>query len=363
MLSIEVSHVHKTFQIPGARPDTFKERAMHPLRRTDFQELKVLDDVSFEIRRGEFFGVTGRNGSGKSTLLKLMASVYRIDSGRIRVAGLLAPIIELGVGFEDEFSAKENVILNGLMMGLTAKEASRRFDKVIDFAELGEFVDLKLKNYSSGMRVRLAFATMIQSEPDVMLLDEVLAVGDRSFQEKCDGVFEDYRRHRGKTIVLVTHAMSRIEEYCDRAILLERGKVETIGDPRTVAKSYGELPARSEMDASRVERAPVEVVELTLSNGDGRSARMLGPGGELCVAAGVEASAMLDKPKLWIDIRDETGVRLFVSPGIDLKPWSGDLAASKRVTVRTRIENRLRPGRFVIGSVVTTGDKVKPGIS
>ena len=182
----------------------------------------------------------GRNGSGKSTLLKLIASIYRADEGTIRVAGRMAPFIELGVGFNPELSACDNVVLNGVMMGLTPREARRRYDEVIEFAELEEFTELKLRNYSSGMRVRLAFAVMVQVDADVMLIDEMLAVGDASFQERCAETFTQLI-DRGKTIVLVTHSMGNIRRYCHRALLLEAGRIDTIGDPGEVAARYTEV--------------------------------------------------------------------------------------------------------------------------
>ena len=197
--------------------------------------LKALDGVSFEVRQGEFFGIVGRNGSGKSTLLKLLASIYRADSGTIRMAGRLAPFIELGVGFNLNLTARENVVLNGVMMGLTPRETRRRLDAIIDFAELDEFVDLKLKNYSSGMLVRLAFSLMMEVDADIFLIDEVLAVGDAAFQQKCADAFREMKA-AGKTIILVTHEMSTVEEYCDRAMLISDGKVAHIGEPEEVGR-------------------------------------------------------------------------------------------------------------------------------
>ena len=178
---------------------------------------------SFDIHQGEFFGIVGRNGSGKSTLLKILASIYKADAGTIRMAGRLAPFIELGVGFNPDLTARENVTLNGVMMGLSQREARRRLDAVLDFAELEEFVDLKLKNYSSGMLVRLAFSVMIQAEADILLIDEVLAVGDAAFQQKCRDVFADMK-DGGRTIVLVTHDMTAVQRYCHRAMLLDEGE-------------------------------------------------------------------------------------------------------------------------------------------
>src|SRR5919204_2919103 len=178
---IEARGVEKAFRIPDHRVDTFKERALHPLAGSHYRELRALRDVSFDVRQGEFFGIVGRNGSGKSTLLKILSSIYRADGGRVRMAGRVAPFIELGVGFNAELTSRENVVLNGVIMGLTLREARRRLDSVLDFAELKEFADLKLQNYSSGMLVRLAFAVMVEADADIMLIDEVLAVGDAAF--------------------------------------------------------------------------------------------------------------------------------------------------------------------------------------
>ena len=209
---------------------------MHPFARPEYRVLSALRGASFEIHRGEFFGIVGRNGSGKSTLLKILASIYRADAGSIRMAGRLAPFIELGVGFNPELTARENVVLNGVMMGLSQREARRRLDAVLDFAELEEFVDLKLKNYSSGMLVRLAFSVMIQAEADILLIDEVLAVGDASFQQKCREVFAEMR-DGGRTIVLVTHDMTAVQRFCHRAMVLDEGELTYIGDPEEAGAS------------------------------------------------------------------------------------------------------------------------------
>ena len=190
---IEAVGLKKAFRIPTHRIDSFKERVVRPLANRDYRELRALDDVSFEIRQGEFFGIVGRNGSGKSTLLKLLASIYRADAGTIRMAGRLAPFIELGVGFNPELTARENVVLNGVMMGLTPQGARNRLDAVLEFAELREFVELKLKNYSSGMLVRLAFSLMMEVDADILLIDEVLAVGDAAFQQKCGDAFREMK--------------------------------------------------------------------------------------------------------------------------------------------------------------------------
>ena len=250
--AIQVEGLKKSFRIPTQRVDSLKERAVHPFASREYRELKALDGVSFEIRQGEFFGIVGRNGSGKSTLLKLLASIYRADAGTIRIAGRLAPFIELGVGFNPELSARENVVLNGVMMGLTPQQARSRLDAVVDFAELDEFVDLKLKNYSSGMLVRLAFSLLLEVDADVLLIDEVLAVGDAAFQQKCADAFREMKAE-GKTIVLVTHEMATVEEYCHRAMLIDDGQIAHIGDPDEVGRRYLRLnfERAAAADASR----------------------------------------------------------------------------------------------------------------
>src|SRR3954463_5080716 len=235
--TIEVRDLQKTFRIPRHQVSTFKERALHPFRRTTYDELNVLRGISFDVLEGEFFGIVGRNGSGKSTLLKCLAGIYRSDAGTIRVAGRISPFIELGVGFNPDLTARDNVVINAVMMGLTPREARARFDEIIEFAELEDFVDLRLKNYSSGMQVRLAFAVMVQSGAEVLLIDEVLAVGDAAFQQRCLDEFSRLRRE-GRTIVLVTHDMQTVEQFCHRAMLITDGEIEMIGDPGKVGQRY-----------------------------------------------------------------------------------------------------------------------------
>ncbi len=238
--AISVQGVSKTFRLPHQQYSTLKERALHPFRSTEYDELRAVRDISVGIAPGEFFGIVGRNGSGKSTLLKCIAGIYGVDTGQIAISGRLSPFIELGVGFNMDLTARDNVVINAIMLGLSRRAARARFDDVIAFAELEEFVDLKLKNYSSGMLVRLAFATAIQVDAEILLIDEVLAVGDAAFQQKC---FEQFFRlkREGKTIVFVSHDMHSVERFCNRAMLMERGEMRQIGDPREVARAYHKL--------------------------------------------------------------------------------------------------------------------------
>src|SRR3954453_17253519 len=264
--AIVVEGVSKHFRRPHEQMHTLKERALHPFRRTGFDQFTAVDDVSFHVDEGEFFGIVGRNGSGKSTLLKLIAGIYRADGGEIWVNGRMSTFIELGVGFNPDLAARANVILNGIMLGLTPAEARDRYERVIDFAELREFEHLKLKNYSSGMHVRLAFSVMIQVDADVLLIDEVLAVGDASFQQKC---FDQFNRLRDehKTIVLVTHDMGAVKRFCHRAMLMEKGRIEWLGNPELVGARYLDINFRRD-DQQEGDR-PEEAADMSGRFGDG----------------------------------------------------------------------------------------------
>jgi ABC-type polysaccharide/polyol phosphate transport system ATPase subunit len=240
---------------------TLKERALHPFRSRDFDEMHALHHVSFAVPRGSFYALAGRNGSGKSTMLKCLAGIYGTDSGRIYVDGRMSTFIELGVGFNPDLAARDNVMLNAAMLGLSRKEARNRFDSIIDFAELHEFVDLKIKNYSSGMLVRLAFSVMIQVDADILLIDEVLAVGDANFQEKCA---EEFRRIKksNATVIFVTHEMKAIEEFCDEGVLLERGHIVELGDVQKISDRYTELNFSEEARAAAASERASRDAEL-----------------------------------------------------------------------------------------------------
>jgi ABC-type polysaccharide/polyol phosphate transport system ATPase subunit len=235
--AIEVANVSKSFRIPHEQRTFVKEYFLHPFRRTTYERNDALRNVTFSIESGEFFGVLGPNGSGKSTLLRILAGIYVPDSGRVRVKGLLSPFIELGVGFNPELNARDNIRINGTLAGLTKRQLDARFDEILAFAELERFVDQQLKNYSSGMLMRLAYSIAIQIPFDVLLLDEVLAVGDESFQEKCLITFERFK-DEGKTIVLVTHQLDLLSRFAERVLLLDKGVVQGIGRPGEVIELY-----------------------------------------------------------------------------------------------------------------------------
>jgi ABC-type polysaccharide/polyol phosphate transport system ATPase subunit len=261
---IEVRELKKKFRIPAHQMETLKEQVLHPIRSRRGTDLPALRGISFDVRQGEFLGIAGANGSGKSTLLKILANVYTADAGTVRMAGRVAPFIELGVGLNPELAAFDNVMISGVMMGLAPAEVRSLYPEIMSFAGLEAFGNVKLKNYSSGMRVRLAFAVMAQVDADILLIDEVLAVGDAEFRSKC---LERLRRLReeGKTIVFVTHSMDTMAKDCDRGILLSDGKIALDGDPAEVARRYqdeGIPPVPSEDSEPPAEGTPtLRVVE------------------------------------------------------------------------------------------------------
>jgi ABC-2 type transport system ATP-binding protein len=347
-----VEGVSKTFRIPAHRPDTLKERVVRPFARGHMHELRALDDVSFEVGSGEFFGVVGRNGSGKSTLLKLMASIYRVDRGRILVAGQVAPFIELGVGFNLEFSAHENVLLNGVMMGLTRQEAARRFDQVIEFAELEDYADLKLKNYSSGMLTRLGFSLMVQADSDVLLVDEVLAVGDTRFQRKCWDVFGELRGKR--TIVFVTHDMMAVERFCHRAMLIDEGRVQEIGDPGRVAASYVNMNAprdRDGLDGGEGFRA------VWVENARGERPYTLRHGEEISFNAIVEVARPIDRPRFSFQFRNSAGAWVVAFPYMPAAPERERLEAGESVELRATLRNPFAGGQYSVDATLISAGR------
>jgi ABC-2 type transport system ATP-binding protein len=348
--AIRVEDLHKAFRIPTHRVDSLKERAVHPFASREYRELRALDGISFEIRQGEFFGIVGRNGSGKSTLLKLLASIYRADSGRIQIAGRLAPFIELGVGFNQELTARENVVLNGVMMGLTPKEVRERQDAVIDFAELHDFAELKLKNYSSGMLVRLAFSVMLQADADVLLIDEVLAVGDASFQQKCADSFHRMKAE-GKTIVLVTHDMAAVEEYCHRALLLADGKVRFVGAPAEAGRDYLKLNFETSGKAEQLgtpDSEGAKVLDYSLRNDAGESVETIELRQDINVRLAVEMLEGASSVNFGFVIANADGSAMFEFGELLTAEPGEVLAIGKPITVSAAIENRLAAGRYFI---------------
>lgn len=240
-IAVKVSDVDKTFKLPHEKQSSIKDLVVNVFnRKRTYERQHVLKNISFEIKKGEFFGIVGKNGGGKSTMLKILAGIYSPNSGAVIVNGKLTAFIELGVGFNPNLTGRENVYLSGALLGFSEKEVATMYDDIVSFAELERFMDQKLKNYSSGMQVRLAFSIAIQAKSDVLILDEVLAVGDEAFQRKCLDVFERYKAEK-QTVILVTHDMETVRKFCSRALILDQGKILQIGEPSKVASTYSKL--------------------------------------------------------------------------------------------------------------------------
>jgi ABC-type polysaccharide/polyol phosphate transport system ATPase subunit len=348
---IVVDSASKTFRVPEETSHTLKERALHPMRRTRHHSFKAFDDISFEVSKGEFFGIAGRNGSGKSTLLKCLAGIYGLDTGRIWMNGRLSTFIELGVGFNADLAARDNVVLNGIMMGLSPREARSRYDAVIDFAELREFEELKLKNYSSGMHVRLAFAVAIQVDADILLVDEILAVGDAAFQQKCFDVFNEMR-DKGRTIVFVTHDMGALNRFCHRALLLERGVAVHLGDPQEVADRYLEINFnRDPGDAGGVKAVRggdghARIVEAWAEDEQGNRQTMFPQGRRVTFKARVLFSVDVEHPAASLTVLNDQHTPMVVANSARDDDLSGLFAAGEEATFEFSLENVFAPGRY-----------------
>jgi ABC-type polysaccharide/polyol phosphate transport system ATPase subunit len=365
--ALAVEHLGKRFRIPHEQAHTLKERVLKATRRRQYDMLESLKDVSFTVQPGEFFGVMGRNGSGKSTLLKCMAGIYRADGGTVHVNGRLSTFIELGVGFNPDLAAYDNVMLNAIMLGLTRREARERIDSVIEFAELEEFVDLKLKNYSSGMYVRLAFSVMIQVDADILLIDEVLAVGDASFQHKCYREFDRMRDER-RTIVFVTHDVQAVNRFCHRALLLERGEVVTIGHPKDVTGQYLAINFREERGADATEligkladRAAY-ISEAWFEDEHGERVEHLTQGRSYVCKVRVDFNESLQDPVFVFAIETEEGQRVFATSTEWAGAPTGSFAAGDVATIAVSFENLLAAGRYYVSPQIVLRDGPDAGV-
>ena len=271
-IAVKVDHVSKYFKLPTEATNSLRTALVNRFKGIKgYKEQHVLKNISFEVEKGDFFGILGRNGSGKSTLLKIISEIYVPEKGTVTIDGKLVSFIELGVGFNPELTGRENVYMNGAMLGFSTAEIDAMYDDIVDFAELHEFMNQKLKNYSSGMQVRLAFSVAIKAQGDILILDEVLAVGDEAFQRKCNDYFQE-RKKSGKTTILVTHDMGAVKKYCNKAVLIENGLVKAIGDPFDVSDQYSfdNLESNSHHNGNEDEGIVTSKVE-------GFTARLLSP--------------------------------------------------------------------------------------
>jgi ABC-type polysaccharide/polyol phosphate transport system ATPase subunit len=385
--AIFVDRVSKQFDLPREQVHTLKERFLHPFKSTQTDTLHALRDVSFDVRKGEFFGIAGRNGSGKSTLLKCVAGIYGVTAGDIYVNGAVSTFIELGVGFNPDLPATDNILLNATMLGLSPRASRERIDAVLDFAELREFADLKLKNYSSGMLVRLAFSVMIQVDAEVLIIDEVLAVGDAAFQQKCYDEFERIRRS-GKTVLFVTHDMNAVRRFCDRAVLLEKGRLIAEGDPEDVGVRYLQLNFSAEARAAEREAAeaaaaaPVasgeaapatpavfhgdegatlgdggaEITEAWFEDEAGAPQYTLANGEPAAFAMRVRFSEDVQDPLFAMSLLNGQRMQLFSAASVFTDPAPGRFRAGEEAVWRVRFDNILGPDRYHVTCAVTLTD-------
>lgn len=357
--AIKVENLSKTFKLPHEKNASVKSALINFRRRRTYELQHALRDVSFEIKKGEFFGIVGRNGSGKSTLLKLIAGIYAPTRGNIKINGSLTPFIELGVGFNPELTGRENVYLNGALLGFSRKEMNAMYKDIVEFAELEKFMDQKLKNYSSGMQVRLAFSIAIRAHSDILLIDEVLAVGDAAFQAKCMDYFADLKQ-KGKTVILVTHDMNSVRSMCTRAALITNGKMEMIGDPEYIAELYEKQNAagiKLFTQTSKDHNSGVEISELLVKGSSS---------GEFDLGQAVTIKMTVISKKL-----------VEIIPGLNITREDGKLVAGltaipqlKHITIKpgrpqqftfSFNSDQLTGGTFLIDGVVY-GDKDSNGI-
>ena len=348
--AIEVEGLRKSFRRPRPAP----EGRRLPRIRGSYDVMELFDGIEFKVDKGEFFGIVGRNGSGKSTLLKLIAGIFRPDTGRVDVHGSIAPVLDLGVGFDGALAVRENAVIYSVMLGLSPREARAKTDQIIDFAELHDHTEAQLKHLSSGMRMRLAFATILAADADVLLIDEVLTVGDRGFREKCAEAMVDVRA-RGKTIVLVTHSMDALERLCSRAMLLDQGRIARIGEPSEVAAAYldvnledGDADEDLATHHAGLGLPRTEIVRAWLTDADGAQRSSAEPEETLEISDALEVMRPVRKPTLHVMIRTERGRGVVAIPSIPiLDEENGVLKPGDDPGLRLRMENRLKPGKYV----------------
>lgn len=355
-IALEVSHVSKSFKLPTERSGSLKNAIFNWIRGVrGYKTQHVLDDISFTVHKGDFFGIVGQNGSGKSTLLKIISQIYTPDSGTVQVNGKLVPFIELGVGFNPELTGRENVYLNGAMLGFSHDEIDAMYDDIVDFAELGDFMEQKLKNYSSGMQVRLAFSVAIKSQGEILVLDEVLAVGDEAFQKKCQDYFFEAKRSK-KTIILVTHSMPDVRKYCNKAMFIKDGRIEKIGAPDEVANAYSDmfierqrkniLSENQQISDVLGEGRYIHITDISIMDRDQEAVSMLAIHQDFVIQARLECEKDLENTVFAINIIDQQG-RVAVATSTRVK-GQGTLFTKGTHAVTFKVENVLPFGDYHI---------------
>lgn len=363
--AISVKNVGKTFKLPHEKQSSIKGLLINAFKKHGYEKQRVLDDISFDIKKGEFFGVIGRNGSGKSTLLKLLAGIYTPDSGSITVNGNLTPFIELGVGFNPELTGRENVFLNGALLGFNRKQMQAMYNDIVEFAELKRFMDQKLKNYSSGMQVRLAFSIAIRAKSDILLIDEVLAVGDLDFQNKCYNYFFDLKK-RGQTVVLVTHDMSAIRKFCASAALIHDSKLIKVGTPEEIASQYETInlrAAETRLKSANImpqkregtREAVVERVE-TYNVKTGKLQNTFASNENIGVRMVCTAHRNIKNPSLGFIFQDQQDITVFATNNWVKNEQTRQVTRGEKVTLETEIDNVFTDGKYTITCAIESED-------
>jgi len=345
--AITVEKVYKNFVLPHEKKNSIKQMftGVFAPKRQGYEVQHALRDVSFTVKEGEFFGIVGRNGSGKSTLLKMLAGIYQPSSGSVTTHGKLVPFIELGVGFNPELTGRDNIFLNGALLGFTKAQMNAMYDDIVKFAELERFMDQKLKNYSSGMQVRLAFSLATRAEADILLVDEVLAVGDADFQRKCFEYFRTLKRNK-KTVVFVSHDMSAIREYCDRVVLIEKSEAVAIGKADKIASLYSRLFLESE----EVTKADAQSTRWGDGNGTYTKvkATVVDEGRNLLIAVDALANTHLEEPNFGFSIRNSGGTALLGTNTHIKRQFVKQLEKGQRVHLEWKMPNVLADGRYSV---------------
>lgn len=357
-IAVAVNNIKKDFILPHERSNSLKGKIVGVFKKKDNQKdiQHALKGLSFNIKKGEFFGIVGRNGCGKSTLLKIIAQIYQPTQGNIIVNGSLVPFIELGVGFNPELTGRENVFLNGALFGFSTKEMEERYDDIVKFAELEPFMEQKLKNYSSGMQVRLAFAVATRADADILLVDEVLAVGDADFQRKCYDYFKKLKKLK-KTVIFVTHSMEAVREYCDKAVLIEDGNVQAEGSANKVADEY--LKLFSQDNAEEIVENTKS--ELRLGNGQLKitNVKIKEEGQHLILDVDIKAfkESISNYVADYKFIDAEENIVMGGSSTDSLNNEKLSIKANNKQHLRFTIENILGGGTYSVGLVVRAFDK------
>lgn len=352
-IAIKIDRVSKNFHLPDEKLSSVKSHLVHPLKKRKFKSQRALKNITVDIQKGEFFGIVGRNGSGKSTLLKIIAGIYQPTKGAVSVSGKLVPFIELGVGFNPELSGRDNVYLNGALLGFSNKEIDAMYDDIVEFAELKKFMDQKLKNYSSGMQVRLAFSMAVRARADILLIDEVLAVGDADFQRKCFNYFNQLKNAH-KTVVFVSHDMDAVQKYCDRAMLIENSEIMDIGDTYKIAQQYirlfneenKQLAEQAGSSDKRWGNGRAMVKDITVKVDDDN----------VTIKETIQVNQDLDKPMLGFRIRSSSGQPIVGTNNQFERVTIPDMKAGQIMHVEWQVPNIFSDNKYYVDPSIVHSD-------